>query len=133
MFSDRKEAGKKLAKALASYAGKKTLVLALPRGGVPVGYEIAEMLKAPLDTIVVRKIGAPENPEYALGAIAPGGIELLDVPRARVEHVIREEEVEMKRRMEKYKSGSYSASFEPSTVIVVDDGTATGKTAPGPP
>ena len=140
MFRDRKEAGGKLADALREHVGGKTLVLALPRGGVPVAFEIARMLDAPLDTIVARKIGSPDNPEYALGAIAPGDIVVLDVPpayrdehgagrREGLERIIRDEEQEMQRRVEKYKSGSYSRGVEPQTVIVVDDGIATGKTA----
>ena len=129
MFTDRKEAGRKLAEALIEYKGKHCLVFALPRGGVPVGFEIAKRLDCPLDTIVSRKIGAPGNPEYALGAIAPAGVILLDVPREGLEEIIRDEEREMQRRMEKYKSGFYSKGVAPSVVIVVDDGIATGRTA----
>ena len=137
MFKDRAEAGKKLAealrraqgKALTQYKGKKVLVLALPRGGVPVGYEIAKVLGAPLDTIVARKVGAPDNPEYAVGAIAPGGILVIDEPVVGIESVIAEETKEMERRMEKYKSGTYAKGAKPETVIIVDDGVATGKTA----
>ncbi len=128
IFADRREAGQRLANALAGHKGEKCLVLALPRGGVPVGFEIAKALRCPLDTIVARKIGAPGNPEFAVGAIAPGAV-LLDVPRAGLEETIREEEIEMKRRMEKYKSDSYSEGLKPSVVIVVDDGVATGRTA----
>ena len=129
MFIDRQEAGKKLAIALAEYKRERCLVLALPRGGVPVGFEIAQVFGCPLDTIVARKIGTPENPEFALGALAPGNIVLLDVPREGLEEIIWEEEQEMKRRMEKYKSGSYSEGAKPDVVIIVDDGVATGQTA----
>ena len=128
VFLDRKNAGRKLTKALSEYTGESTLVLALPRGGVPVGYEIANGLSSRLDTVVARKIGAPGNPEFAVGAIAPG-IVLLDIPRAGLEEIIREEKMEMRRRMEKYKSGSYSESLKPAVVIVIDDGIATGRTA----
>ena len=129
MFADRKEAGGRLAKALLKYKGTRVVVLTLPRGGVPVGYEIARALECPLDTVVARKIGAPGNPEFAVGAIAPGGIEILDIPREEVAKVIREEEAEMERRIKKYKSGTYVHSLIPDTVIVCDDGIATGKTA----
>ena len=128
MFADRKDAGRRLAEALWEYKSKNALILALPRGGVPVGFEVAQVLKCPLNTIVARKIGAPGHSEYALGAIAPG-VEILDAPRAELEEVIREEEVEMRRRMEAYKSGAYSEGAKPETVILVDDGIATGRTA----
>jgi len=129
MFKDRSDAGKKLAEALVAYKDKKVLVLALPRGGVPVGYEIARALRCPLDTIVARKVGAPDNPEYAVGAIAPGGVLVIDEPVGGIESVIAEETKEMERRMEKYKSGSYAGNVKPETIIIVDDGVATGKTA----
>lgn len=129
MFNDRADAGHKLAEALRAHAGKRAVVLALPRGGVPVGYEIAKVLKAPLDTIVARKVGAPANPEYAVGAIAPGGVRIIDAWAGNVEAVVREETKEMERRIEKYKSGSYVRGVEPEIVIIVDDGVATGKTA----
>ena len=129
MFRDRKDAGQKLAEALVDYKGKDSLVLALPRGGVPVGFEIAKVLECTIDTIVVRKIGAPGNPEYALGAIAPRGVVLLDASREGLEEVIHGEEKELRRRIEKYKSGSYSGKVKPAVVFVVDDGVATGRTA----
>src|SRR3989344_4568387 len=129
MFKDRSDAGKKLAEALVAYKDKKVLVLALPRGGVPVGYEIARALRCPLDTIVARKVGAPDNPEYAVGAIAPGGVLVIDEPVGGIESVIAEETKEMERRMEKYKSGSYAGNVKAETIIIVDDGVATGKTA----
>ena len=129
MFLDRQQAGKKLSGALSKYKGKKALVLALPRGGVSAGFEIAKVLGCPLDTIVARKVGAPGNPEYAVGAIAPGGIIVLDEHVYGIEEVIKEETKEMERRIEKYKSGSYARGTKPDVVIVVDDGVATGKTA----
>ena len=128
MFANRADAGKKLSEVLTKYKGITTLILALPRGGVPVGFEIAKVLDCALDTIVARKIGMPGNPEFAVGAIAPD-IVLLDIPRAGLEEIIREEKMEMRRRIEKYKSGSYSESLKPAVIIVVDDGIATGKTA----
>ena len=134
MFKDRSDAGRKLAEALFTYKDKKILVLALPRGGVPVGYEIARALRCPLDTIVARKVGAPDNPEYAVGAIAPSlpgeeSVLVIDEPVSGIESVIAEETKEMERRMEKYKSGTYAKGAKPETVIIVDDGVATGKTA----
>jgi len=128
MFANREEAGKKLAEALLEYKDKKVIVLALPRGGVPVGYEIARALGCALDTIVARKVGAPGNPEYAVGAIAPG-VRFVDESVRGIESIIADETEEMKRRMEKYKSGSYARSTKPDVAIVVDDGVATGKTA----
>ncbi|OGG76677.1 hypothetical protein A3B35_00340 [Candidatus Kaiserbacteria bacterium RIFCSPLOWO2_01_FULL_54_24] len=129
MFVDRSQAGQKLAGALVGYKGKKALVLALPRGGVPVGYEIAKVLHCPLDTVVARKVGAPGNPEYAVGAIAPGGVRILEESVYGIEKVIEEETKEMGRRMKKYRSGSYARGVRPEVVILVDDGVATGKTA----
>ena len=129
MFADRSQAGRKLAEALVEYKNKKALVLALPRGGVPVGYEIAKVLHCSLDTIVARKVGAPGNPEYAVGAIAPGGIRVLDESMHGIEKVIENETREMERRIERYGSGSYALGVHPEVVILVDDGVATGKTA----
>lgn len=128
MFKDRTEAGMKLAEALKQFAGPKTIVLALPRGGVEVGFEVAKALNAPLDTIVARKIGMPGNPEYAIGAIAPGGVQIVEESVRGVDHVVRAETEEMERRMRKYKSGSYIRA-EPDVIILIDDGVATGKTA----
>lgn len=129
MFKNRIEAGKRLAEALAEYKGTNAIVLALPRGGVPVGYEIARALKCPLDTIVARKVGAPGDPEYALGAIAPRGAHIIEGSVPGIERIVEEETIEMRRRMKSYKSGSYVRGVEPETVILVDDGVATGKTA----
>lgn len=129
MFKDRTEAGVKLAKALRKFASAKTIVLALPRGGVEVGFEVAKALNAPLDTIVARKVGAPGNTEYAIGAIAPGGIKIVDESISGVDDAVRRETAEMERRIKKYRSGFYSRKIQPDNVIVVDDGVATGKTA----
>ncbi|HBS51427.1 MAG TPA: phosphoribosyltransferase, partial [Coxiellaceae bacterium] len=93
IFRDRKEAGQKLAELLKSYTAEKPIILAMPRGGVVVAYEIAQALKAPLDVIVSRKIGAPSQPEYAIGAIAPGDIRVfndeaissLDISKTEIE------------------------------------------------
>lgn len=129
MFLDRDEAGNRLAEALIEYKGKNTIVLALPRGGVPVGKRIAHALGCPLDTIIARKVGMPGSPEYAIGAIAPHGVLILDEDVPGVERIVEEEKQEMRRRMQKYKSGSYTRGVKPEIVIVVDDGVATGKTA----
>lgn len=136
-YADRKDAGQRLADEIEKRAYLAPLILALPRGGVPVAFEIAARLKAPLDTIAVRKIGAPLNPEWAVGALAPHGIVLLDedsmksasISRAAVEGVIGKERAELERRSDAYKSGTFSAGFVPKTVVLVDDGIATGLTA----
>jgi len=129
MFLDREEAGNRLAEALIEYKGKNMIVLALPRGGVPVGKRIAHALGCPLDTIVARKVGMPGNPEYAIGAIAPHDVLIMEKDVPGVERFVEEEKQEMRRRMLKYKSGSYTRGVKPEIVIVVDDGVATGKTA----
>ena len=136
-FADRADAGRQLAGELLKHAYARPLVLALPRGGVPVGREVARALHAPLDTLVARKIGAPFNPEWAVGAIAPHDVVVLDddamksasVSRLAVEGTIATERKELTRRINAYRSGSFSAGFIPKTVVVVDDGVATGLTA----
>lgn len=136
-FTDRTEAGKRLADELKRLDLEHPLVLALPRGGVPVGYEVATELGCPLDTLVVRKIGAPFNPEFAVGAVGPHDVLILDdssiaasgASRAAVEGTVGKEKEEMRRRVETYKSGSYSIGYIPKTVVLVDDGLATGLTA----
>lgn len=138
MFKDRTEAGQMLAERLAGYAGPDTIVLALPRGGVPVGYEIAKRLKAPLDVLIVRKIGAPMQPELALGAIVDGTspevvlndelVRELGISRFYLE---REEEgllKEIDRRHRLYRRDNAAYEVKGRTVIVVDDGIATGAT-----
>ena len=136
-FADRREAGKELASRLRKYAGRDdTVVLALPRGVVPVAYEIAEALDAPLDIFVVRKLGMPGHPEYAMGAIASGGIRVIsdDVIRwygispAAIEAVAREELAELERREREYRRGRPVVDLRGRTAILVDDGLATGST-----
>jgi putative phosphoribosyl transferase len=138
LFSDRTEAGERLAQVLAPYESKRPLVLALPRGGVPVARMVADALHCPLDTLAVRKIGAPLNPEYAVGAIAEPDILVLDdaairlagISREAVLGVVGHERKELKRRIAVYKSGSRGAvGYVPKTVILVDDGVATGMSA----
>lgn len=134
IFKDRQDAGKKLAKALAKYKNApKTIVLALPRGGVVVGYEIAKTLNLPLDIVVPRKIGAPGNPEYAIGAITETGdaimndIEAREVNKDWLKLEMDKEKQEAQRRLKTYRPGP-PPQLAGKIVIVVDDGIATGYT-----
>lgn len=135
-YRDRREAGQALAKELCGCAGNETIVLALPRGGVPVGVEIATALHVPLDVFLVRKLGHPDRPEFALGAIATGGIQLLDEATLAQEHVteqeiktvILRESMELARREALYRAGQLPLNVSGRTVILVDDGVATGYT-----
>jgi len=136
-FSDRAQAGRVLARALSQYAGREDVaVLALPRGGVPVGVEIARELGAPLDVFVVRKLGLPEQPELAMGAIASGGVRVLNdevveaaaVPPETIEEVAAREQGELVRREREYRGERPALRVEGKTVILVDDGLATGST-----
>lgn len=136
-YADRTEAGVSLTETLRTRMYAQPLILALPRGGVPVAYEVAVRLHAPLDTLVVRKVGAPLNPEFAVGALAPFDISIFDdesirsagSSRAAVEGVVSAQKRELERRTVAYRSGSYAAGFIPETVILVDDGIATGLSA----
>ncbi len=136
-FHDRREAGQLLARDLTAYKGREdVIVLALPRGGVPVGYEVARELHAPLDVFVVRKLGVPWQPELAMGAIAAGGVEVLNgevvtaynIPPHVVRTVAEREGEELKRRLLQYRGDRLFPSLTGKTVIVVDDGLATGST-----
>lgn len=137
LFEDRRDAGRQLAIALAGrFGGPDLRVLGLPRGGVPVAYEIALALNAPLDILVVRKLGLPQQKEYAIGAIAAGGITVLDHDVIRALHISQEtldsiidaEKQELARREDTYRQGLPALDIEGRTVIVVDDGLATGAT-----
>ena len=137
MFSDRREAGRELARLLpASLRSDDVVVLALPRGGVPVAFEIAQALGAPLDVFLVRKLGTPGHPELAMGAIASGGIrvlndevvEYLNIPRDLIDAVAEREQAELERREAAYRQGRPMPSLRNRTVILVDDGLATGST-----
>jgi putative phosphoribosyl transferase len=135
-LANRKDAGERLAARLAGYRDQAPLVLALPRGGVPVAFEIAQRLKAPLDVLIVRKVGAPSNPEYGLGAVVEGGTRFLDEPRIRAAgYSVRElgptiarELAEVERRAREYRGGGEPIDPRARTVILVDDGVATGGT-----
>jgi predicted phosphoribosyltransferase len=134
-FQDRFDAGTTLATQLAAYAGRNdVVVLALPRGGVPVGFEVAKALQAPLDVFLVRKLGVPGHEELAMGAIASGGvqvvnddvIEALDVPPERIAAVAAAEEQELERRLLVYRSDMPPHDVKGKIAILVDDGLATG-------
>lgn len=137
VFANRQEAGKKLGSELLKYRGKNPYILAMPRGGVPIGFEVAEVLNAPLDVIVVRKIGLSSNLEYGIGAIAEGGIkildsaaiEALDIDEEEINATLQLEEKELKRRAKTYRDGRPLPDLKNRTVILVDDGMATGITA----
>jgi predicted phosphoribosyltransferase len=136
-FRDRREAGGRLAAHLAAYAGRPdVVVLALPRGGVPVASEVARALGAPLDVFLVRKLGVPFHRELAMGAIASGGVrvlntailEALGIPVEAVDAVAREEEAELARREREYRGDRAAPDVRGKVVILVDDGLATGAT-----
>ena len=136
-FRDRAEAGRLLGAQLAGHnLPKESIILALPRGGVPVGFEVARALGLPLDVIVVRKLGVPWQPELAMGAIASGGVRVLDqqlihmhgISQEDVEVVAQREEQEAARREQLYRAGRPVLDLRNRTVILVDDGLATGST-----
>jgi len=136
-FPNRTEAGRLLAKKLVKYAGRDdVIVLGLPRGGVPVAFEVAQRLGAPLDVFIVRKLGVPGFEELAVGAIASGGVRVLneDVMRALpnadelIESVTERETVELDRREQTYRNGRAAPELRERVVILVDDGLATGAT-----
>jgi putative phosphoribosyl transferase len=136
-FADRREAGIELASRLAKYAGRPdVVVLALPRGGVPVAAEIAEALGAPLDIFLVRKLGLPGHPELAMGAIASGGVRVLNsdvvdwygIPGYVIDAVAREEQAELERREREYRESRPLLDLRSRIAILVDDGLATGST-----
>jgi putative phosphoribosyl transferase len=136
-FKDRAEGGQALAEKLAHYSERSdVVVLALPRGGVPVGYEVAIRVKAPLEVFLVRKLGVPGHEEFAMGAIASGGlwfvneevVRQLGISRRQIQQIVDREEQEMERRMEVYGSEFSKAEVRGQVVILVDDGLATGST-----
>jgi predicted phosphoribosyltransferase len=136
-FRDRFEAGRVLAPLLSSYANRpNTIVLGLPRGGVAVAYEVARSLHLPLDVFVVRKLGIPGQEELAMGAIASGGVRVLNhavintlgLGKAEIDEVVRREEQELRRREAQFRGNRPPPDLKGKTVIVVDDGLATGAT-----
>jgi putative phosphoribosyl transferase len=136
-FRDRAEAGRLLAERLRRYSGRDdVVVLALPRGGVPVAYEVAKTLRAPLGVLVVRKIGVPGHEELAMGALASGGVLVLDenivraigLDRSQLERAIASELRELERRQAAYGESGDALDLDGKTVILVDDGLATGST-----
>lgn len=136
-FANRIEAGRLLAKKLQTYADRQdVIVLALPRGGVPVAYEVARALNLPLDIFLVRKLGVPGHEELAMGAIASGGVRELNeqvlfhlsITNEEIERVTREEQRELKRREKLYRGDAKPPEVRGQTVILVDDGLATGST-----
>ncbi|MGZ4234241.1 MAG: phosphoribosyltransferase family protein [Solirubrobacteraceae bacterium] len=136
-FADRHSAGRELAKRLGSLATEEPVVLGLTRGGVPVAYEVAKALRAPLDVLVVRKIGAPGNPEYGIGAISEGDIRVLNPEAVRhllvgveeLEAAVARARAEVDARVQRYRAGRPPLEVTGRTAIVVDDGLATGGTA----
>jgi putative phosphoribosyl transferase len=136
-FRNRFDAGRQLAEQLTKYAGRSdVIVFGLPRGGIPVAHEVATRLNAPLDVFLVRKLGVPGHPELAMGAIASGGSVVLDeglvgrlgVSRQQLQQVVIDEAGEVARREELYRGGRELPDLEGKTVILVDDGLATGAT-----
>ena len=134
-FTDRRQAGKKLADKLKKYKSNENIVvLGLPRGGIPVAYEVAEGLNAHLDVFVVRKLGVPSHPELAMGAIASGGVRVTNdnvvnqagVTEEQIEEVVQKEKQELEKREKLYRGSRPDIDLEGKTVILVDDGMATG-------
>jgi len=134
-FEDRRQAGKRLAERLTRYAGRKDVaVLGLARGGLPVAFEVAKALHAPLDVFIVRKLGVPGHSELAMGAIASGGVRVMndDVVRSlsitsdQIETIATEEQRELERREREYRGDAERMDVSGKTVILVDDGLATG-------
>jgi putative phosphoribosyl transferase len=137
LFQNRKDAGRALAAMLDEYTNRKdVLVLALPRGGVPVAFELATAIRAPLDVFVVRKLGVPGHEELAMGAIATGGVRVLNedvvqslgIPQAVIDRATAAEQKELQRREQLYRGGRPAPEVRGRTIILVDDGLATGST-----
>jgi predicted phosphoribosyltransferase len=135
-FADRSDAGRRLARQLMSLRAERPVIVALPRGGVPVAYEVAVALGAPLDVLAVRKLGAPHNPEFGIGAVAEDGTGVLDrdaiaalgVGEDQLKAIVEREAAELRRRVGLYRGGRPPVDLGGRTVVVVDDGIATGVT-----
>jgi putative phosphoribosyl transferase len=136
-FRDREHAGRELAQRLGQFSNQSPIVLGLTRGGVPVAYELARALRAPLDVWVVRKLGAPIQPELGMGAVSEGGEVLVDAhiiqeigaSDAEVQEIVSRKTAEVEERCARYRRGRSSPNLEGKTVLLVDDGIATGGTA----
>lgn len=137
VFTDRRTAGRELAQHLQHLKGPEVVVLGLPRGGVPVAYEVARALEAPLDVILVRKLGVPYQPELAMGALGEDGVRVLDpevmrkarVSRKSLDHVEQVEAAELARRARTFRGGRRRQPLKGKLALIVDDGIATGSTA----
>jgi predicted phosphoribosyltransferase len=135
-FADRRDAGRQLAERLLPLADEDPVVVGLPRGGVPVAEEVAKALGAPLEVLSVRKLGAPHNPEYGVGAIAEDGTRVFDpealavlgIDNGTIESIVARETAELRRRVAAYRGDRPALPLDRRTVIVVDDGVATGVT-----
>lgn len=136
LFRDRRDAGRRLAEKLRGYAGSSAIALALPRGGVPVAAEVAAVLDLPLDIFSVRKLGVPGHAELAMGALATGGVRVMNngmvrelgIPEHLIQAVVQSETAELERREAAYRGGRAPLDVQGRTVILVDDGLATGAT-----
>jgi len=136
-FEDRRDAGRRLAGKLSRFTDERPVVFALPRGGVPVGYEISRSLGAPLDVFVSRKLGAPDQPEFGIGAVAAGGVRVLNqdvvrrlgIPDDYIEQITAQETAEVGRRLRYFRGQRPEPEVGGRTSILVDDGLATGVTA----
>ncbi len=136
LFKDRIQAGQELAKKLLKYKDKDIIILAIPRGGVVIAYEIAKALNSPLDLIIPRKIGAPYQPELAIGAVTQDGtiilnediVNYLPIPNGYIEAEAEKQKLEIERRLIKYRGNAIEPNVENKIVIIVDDGIATGAT-----
>ena len=136
-FRDREDAGRRLAERLEQYRDEDPIILALPRGGVPVAYEISRGLRAPLDVFIARKLGAPRRKEFGIGAVAQGGVlvlneravEVLKIPEEYIERAVREETEEIERRLRLLRGDRPEPEVGGRIVILADDGLATGVTA----
>jgi putative phosphoribosyl transferase len=136
-FKDRHDAGRRLSVLLEQFRCERPVVVGIPRGGVPVAAEVASALGAPLDVVVVRKIGAPQNPEYAIGALAEGGVHVLSEEAVRAlglaeeqcEALIARVADELEQRLRRYRGARPPVELTGRTVILIDDGLATGRSA----
>ncbi|MBI2617297.1 phosphoribosyltransferase [Candidatus Gottesmanbacteria bacterium] len=135
-FQDRSDAGRMLSEKLQQYKDTPRILLAIPRGGVIVGYEVAQKMHLPLDVIISRKIGAPRNPEFAIGAISEGGqthwntdaLNQMNIEKSKLSDIIFQEKKELERRVSVYRKGRELQDIRGKVVVLVDDGVATGAT-----